>query len=61
METYIVRVYRRGEPGDRLLVGTVEIVSTQQRLSFRSESELLTLLDASAAGGEAEEDQERSS
>ena len=44
METYIVRVYRRGEAGDESLVGTVEVVSTQQRISFRDEHELMSVL-----------------
>ena len=44
MDSYIVRIYRRGQddPGD--LAGLVEMVGTSDRLSFRNFSELTSVL-----------------
>jgi hypothetical protein len=44
MDSYIVRIYRRGQddPGD--LAGLVEVVGTSDRLSFRNFPELTTVL-----------------
>lgn len=58
METYIVRIYRRGTSGDTDLVGTVEVVSTQQRISFRDEDELMVVLNTSAGQVEVVEEDE---
>jgi hypothetical protein len=44
MDSYIVRIYRRGQddPGD--LAGLVEMVGTSDRLSFRNFPELTSVL-----------------
>ncbi len=44
MESYIVRIYRRGQNDSGDLAGLVEMVGTSDRLSFRNFSELTSVL-----------------
>ena len=44
MDSYIVRVYRRGQDNPGELAGLVEMVGTNERLSFRNFPELATVL-----------------
>lgn len=44
MESYIVRIYRRGRDNAGELAGLVEMVGTSERLSFRDFPELSAVL-----------------
>jgi hypothetical protein len=44
MESYIVRVYRRGRHDPDEVAGIVETVGTESRLPFKSFSELVTAI-----------------
>ena len=44
MDSYIVRIYRRGQDDPGELAGLVEIVGTSERLSFKNFPELTTVL-----------------
>lgn len=44
-ESYIIRVYRREEEDAKSLVGTIEIVETQEKRSFRDFNELKDILE----------------
>jgi len=45
-ESYIIRVYRREAEAERSLVGTIEIVETQEKKSFVNFDELRDILKA---------------
>ena len=49
MDTYILRIYRRGPAASRALHGTVERVGARARSAFASRDELWALLEAPAA------------
>lgn len=44
MDSYIVRIYRRGQDDSGDLAGLVEMVGTNDRLSFRNFPELTSVL-----------------
>jgi hypothetical protein len=44
MDSYIVRIYRRGQDDPGELAGLVEMVGTSDRLSFRNFPELTSVL-----------------
>jgi len=44
MDSYIVRIYRRGQEDPGELAGLVEMVGTSERLSFRNFPELSSVL-----------------
>jgi len=44
MDSYIVRIYRRGQDDPGELAGLVEMVGTSERLSFKNFPELTTVL-----------------
>jgi hypothetical protein len=44
MDSYIVRIYRRGQDDPGELAGLVEMVGSSDRLSFRNFSELTSVL-----------------
>lgn len=44
MDSYIVRIYRRGQDDPGELAGLVEMVGTSERLSFRNFPELSSVL-----------------
>ena len=44
-ETFVVRIYRRGRPGQELLVGTVELVNAEQIRKFGNFEELRAILE----------------
>ena len=49
MESYIIRVYRREAEDERSLVGTIEIVETQEKKTFVNFEELRDILKSSDA------------
>jgi hypothetical protein len=46
-ETFVIRIYRRGRPGQKSLVGTVESVNTQRIRKFSDFEELCAILERS--------------
>jgi hypothetical protein len=51
MDTYILRIYRRGPAGSGSLHGTVERVGARARAAFSSRDELWASLERPAADG----------
>lgn len=46
MESYIIRIYQRDQKAPERIVGTVEFVDDQETKSFRTVSELTSILAA---------------
>ena len=44
MDSYVVRIYRRGGAKSRILVGTVEAAGTEKKLGFSNIEELWEIL-----------------
>lgn len=49
MENYIVRIYRRDEE-QNVMAGIVEVVGTQEEKTFKTNEELITILNAAVPG-----------
>lgn len=52
MDSYIVRIYRRGQDDPGELAGLVEMVGTSERMSFRDFPELTSVLRRMLKQGE---------
>ncbi len=52
MDSYIVRIYRKGQDNTGELAGLVEMVGTSERLSFRNFPELSSVLRRMLEQGE---------
>jgi hypothetical protein len=50
-ETFVVRIYRRGQADGTPLVGTVELVASGRTLRFASFEELRAILEVRPSGG----------
>ncbi len=50
MDSYVIRIYRRNSE-DRQVVGLVEIISSQEQLSFRTFDELREILQPANTKG----------
>ena len=46
MESYVIRIYRRGQATATDIIGTVEAASTGGKQSFHNAGELISLLTA---------------
>ena len=44
MESYIVRIYRRGDKKSRILIGTVQVAGAERRMAFSNIDELWEVL-----------------
>jgi hypothetical protein len=44
MDSYVVRIYRRGGRKSRILIGTAEVAGTEKRLGFSNIEELWEIL-----------------
>ncbi|MCL5885362.1 MAG: hypothetical protein M1377_08525 [Deltaproteobacteria bacterium] len=44
MESYVVRIYRRGGKKSRVLIGTVEVAGTERKMAFSNIEELWEIL-----------------
>jgi hypothetical protein len=44
MDSYVVRIYRRGGKKFRILIGTAEVAGTEKRLGFSNIEELWEIL-----------------
>jgi hypothetical protein len=53
MDTYILRIYRRGAAASEAVHGTLERAGARERAAFASRDELWALLSASAPPDEA--------
>ncbi|NTW59575.1 MAG: hypothetical protein HGA43_10440 [Nitrospirae bacterium] len=49
MENYIVRIYQRDDEKN-IIAGIVEVVGTQERKPFKTNDELLAILNMAKAG-----------
>lgn len=49
MESFVIRIYRRSDAGQPVVIGTLESIATGKRSAFHSQAELLTMLDADIA------------
>ena len=44
MESYVVRIYRRGDKKSRILIGTVEVAGAERKMAFSNIEELWEVL-----------------
>ena len=44
MDSYVVRIYRRGGKKSRILIGTVEVAGTERKMAFSNIEELWEIL-----------------
>ena len=44
MDSYVVRIYRRGGKKSRILIGTAEVAGTERKLAFSNVEELWDIL-----------------
>ena len=51
MNSYLVRIYRRGEDNPRMLVGVVEEIGKAEKRAFNNLDELWDILNPGKKGG----------
>ena len=44
MDSYVVRIYRRGDKKSRILIGTVEVAGAEKKMAFSNIEELWEVL-----------------